>query len=193
MGTRGQGSRTVSAARFQSGAVLAAIGGYRTLMTNALHLHACRMLALVAGLFLVLAAAAPLSVHAKDADKSVVIMTQDGAQAFSVELALTSQQQARGLMFRNSLPERHGMLFDFGPEREVSMWMKNTLISLDMVFINADGTVHRVARGTEPLSLDIVGSQGRVRAVLELAAGSAEKYGIRKGDTVRHSIFGNTQ
>ncbi len=85
------------------------------------------------------------------------------------------------------------MLFDFKPEQEVSMWMKNTYVSLDMIFIRADGRILRIAENTEPLSTKIISSQGPARAVLEVVAGTAQKYGIRPGDrvappAVRHQV-----
>ena len=134
-----------------------------------------------------------LSVPASRADDTLTIDTPSGPVAFTIELALTPEEQARGLMFRNSLAERHGMLFDFGAEREVNMWMKNTLIPLDMLFIRADGTIHRIAANTEPLSLDIIGSHGDVKAVFEIAGGSARTLGVAEGATVHHSIFGTGQ
>ncbi|MCB2077462.1 MAG: DUF192 domain-containing protein [Novosphingobium sp.] len=140
-----------------------------------------------------LAVALGCAASAARAEETLTIDTANGAVAFTVELALTSEEQARGLMFRNSLAERHGMLFDFGDEREVSMWMKNTLIPLDMLFIRADGTIHRIAANTEPLSLDIIGSHGDVKAVFEIAGGSARTLGVAEGATVHHSIFGTGQ
>jgi len=96
-------------------------------------------------------------------------------------------------MFRQEMADDAGMLFDFGVDAEASMWMQNTFISLDMVFIEADGTVHRIARNTTPFSTDIVSSKGPVRAVLELNAGTARKLGLKSGDTVRHEMFGNVE
>lgn len=137
--------------------------------------------------------ASVLMMSAAVAEDRLTIKTASGPIEFTVELAETRAQQSRGLMFRNSLPERHGMLFDFGPPREVSMWMKNTLIPLDMIFVNADGTIHRIAAMTEPLSEAIVASQGDVKAVFEIIGGSAERLGIAAGDTIVHPIFANNQ
>jgi len=134
-----------------------------------------------------------LSVPASRADDTLTIDTPSGPVAFTIELALTPEEQARGLMFRNSLAERHGMLFDFGAEREVNMWMKNTLIPLDMLFIRADGTIHHIAAQTEPLSLDVIGSGGDVKAVLEIAGGAAKTLGIAQGAKVHHAIFSGSQ
>ena len=98
-----------------------------------------------------------------------------------VWLALDTAQRARGLMHVPAMPDDRGMLFVYPRERRVSMWMKNTLIPLDMVFIRADGTVANVAADTEPLSLESVYSRGPVSAVLELNAGMAARLGIEPG------------
>lgn len=123
----------------------------------------------------------------------IVIETESGTHPFTVEMAVTAQERGRGLMYRQSMADDAGMLFDFGVDEESSMWMKNTYISLDMVFIKADGTVHRIARSTTPFSLDIVSSKGPVRSVLELNAGIADRIGLKRGDIVRHEMFGNAE
>lgn len=117
------------------------------------------------------------------------IVTRNGVHVFAVELARTDEERSRGLMFRKELPEGRGMLFDFSPEQEVSMWMKNTYVSLDMIFIRADGRILRIAENTEPLSERTISSGGRVRAVLEVVAGTARKLGIAPGDRVAHPLF----
>ncbi|MBL8564247.1 MAG: DUF192 domain-containing protein [Hyphomicrobiaceae bacterium] len=119
----------------------------------------------------------------------LVLATAKGRHEISVEIADTPEKQAVGLMFRRSMAADHGMLFPYRSEQELTMWMSNTYISLDMVFIRGDGTVHRVARNTEPLSEAIVPSQGPVLAVLELIAGSADRYGIEPGNRVEHPVF----
>jgi uncharacterized membrane protein (UPF0127 family) len=83
------------------------------------------------------------------------------------------------------------MLFDFNTEQPISMWMKNTYIPLDMIFIRNDGRVSRIAENTEPMSLKVISSAGPARAVLEVIAGTARKYGIAPGDRVAHPMFGN--
>jgi uncharacterized membrane protein (UPF0127 family) len=124
--------------------------------------------------------------------EKLVIVTRDGAQhVFNVEMALTQQQQTVGEMFRPSLPEDGGMLFDWGKPREADMWMRNTLAPLDMIFINADGTVRAIAENTVPESLAVISSRGPVRATLEVAAGTAARLNIRVGDKVQQRIFGN--
>jgi uncharacterized membrane protein (UPF0127 family) len=124
--------------------------------------------------------------------EKLVIVTHDGQRhEFDVEMATTPEQQTTGLMFRPSVPATGGMLFDWGSEREMAMWMKNTIVTLDMLFIKGDGTIRAIAENTVPQSLAPIPSHGPVRAVLELAAGTAERLDIRVGDKVLQRIFGN--
>jgi uncharacterized membrane protein (UPF0127 family) len=124
--------------------------------------------------------------------EKLVIVTRDGQRHdFMVEMAMTPEQQETGLMFRTHVPTDGGMLFDWGQEKDSPMWMKNTVSSLDMVFIEADGTIRSIAEDTTPRSLAIVDSDGPVRAALELAAGTTARLGIRVGDRVLQRIFGN--
>lgn len=138
---------------------------------------------LVVGSLLIAAPARPAG------QQMLEIATKTGVHAFSVEIADTEPEREKGLMFRKELPEGHGMLFDFQREQEVGFWMQNTYISLDMIFIRGDGRILRIAENTEPLSTRIVPSQGPVRAVLEVIAGTARKYGIAPGDRVASPIF----
>ena len=117
------------------------------------------------------------------------IVTKTGVQVFSVEMATTEEEKTTGLMYRKELADGKGMLFDFSPEQEVSMWMKNTYIPLDMIFIRADGRILRIAENTEPLSTKIIPSRGLAKGVLEVIAGTAQKYGIAPGDRVAHPLF----
>lgn len=117
------------------------------------------------------------------------IITKSGVQVFSVEMATTEQEKETGLMYRKELADGKGMLFDFSPEQQVSMWMKNTYISLDMIFIRADGRILRIAENTEPESTRIISSGGLAKGVLEVIAGTARKYGIAPGDRVAHPLF----
>lgn len=137
----------------------------------------------------------PTLVFADDAPLSkiepVTVATETGVTLFTVEMADTPEMQQRGLMFRQRLPEDRGMLFDFGEPRRVAMWMKNTLISLDMIFIRADGTVAGIAKRTKPGSLDTLGVAEPIKAVLEVAGGVSDKIGLQPGDTVYHRIFSN--
>jgi uncharacterized protein len=113
-----------------------------------------------------------------------------GRHAFQVEVMRTAEEKARGLMFRQYLPEDRGMLFDFQREEPVSMWMRNTYIPLDMVFIRADGTVNHVHARAQPLDETPISSNGNVRFVLEINGGIAQKLGIRAGDKVTHQLIG---
>ena len=117
------------------------------------------------------------------------IVTKSGVQVFSVEMATTEEEKTTGLMYRKELADGKGMLFDFSPEQQVSMWMKNTYISLDMIFIRADGRILRIAENTEPLSTKIIPSGGLAKGVLEVIGGTAQKYGIAPGDRVAHPLF----
>lgn len=124
------------------------------------------------------------------ATSPLVIETATGSHRFTVEMALSSEQMSRGLMFRATMPADEGMLFDFGRVDMVSMWMRNTILSLDMLFIDRDGVVRHIAERTTPFSEAIISSRVPVRAVLELNAGAARRIGLRVGDRVRNVIFG---
>jgi uncharacterized protein len=117
------------------------------------------------------------------------IVTKNGVHVFAVEMATTDKEKEIGLMYRKELPDGKGMLFDFSPEQPISMWMKNTYISLDMIFIRADGRILRIAENTEPESTKIISSGGLAKGVLEVIAGTARKYGIAPGDRVAHPLF----
>ena len=117
------------------------------------------------------------------------IVTADGVRRIDIELAVSIAEQTQGLMYRTSLPDTQGMLFVHKRPGEVRMWMRNTYIPLDMVFIRADGRVHRIAAMTEPMSDTVVASEGDVSAVLELNGGAAGRLGLKPGDKVRHAHF----
>ena len=117
------------------------------------------------------------------------IATKNGVHVFQIELAVTDEQRSRGLMFRREVPEGYGMLFDFKNDQEITMWMENTYVSLDMVFIRSDGRIARIAENTEPMSRRLISSGGPVRAVLEVVAGTTRKLGIAAGDRVGHPLF----
>lgn len=116
----------------------------------------------------------------------LVIETAQGPVEFSVELALTPDQRSIGLMNRASMERNRGMLFRFEETRDVMMWMKNTILPLDMIFIRQDGVVAGIAADTVPFSENIVSSPGPVRFVLEVNAGVTAQSGIAPGDLVRH-------
>jgi uncharacterized membrane protein (UPF0127 family) len=118
--------------------------------------------------------------------QSLEIATAGGTRTFSVELAKTRPELDRGLMYRRSLPAGRGMLFDFGSVQPIAMWMKNTYVPLDMIFIGADGRVRRIAANARPHSTRIIPGGDGVRYVLEVRAGTARKLGIAPGDRVSH-------
>ena len=122
---------------------------------------------------------------------TLVIKTASGDHNFNIEVATTQQEQALGLMFRRSLPENAGMLFLYDPPQPAAMWMKNTLIPLDMVFIAPDGRVLRIESNAEPLSTTVIPSDGDISAVLELNGGEADKIGLRRGDRVIYPGLAN--
>ncbi len=108
---------------------------------------------------------------------------------FSVEVMRTEMDRSRGLMFRRMLDPEEGMLFDFGATQPVTMWMKNTYIPLDMIFIRADGRIHRIEARTEPESEKTIVSGAPVKAVLEVNAGVAARLNLKPGDLILHPIF----
>ncbi|ACB95183.1 DUF192 domain-containing protein [Beijerinckia indica] len=126
---------------------------------------------------------------AEDSLEPLAIVTASGDHAFSVEVMRTDEGRERGLMGRRYLPADRGMLFDFGTERPVMMWMKNTYLPLDMIFIGRAGKVVALAENTEPFSEAIIPSKAPAFAVLEVNAGTARKIGLKIGDTVQHSLF----
>jgi len=112
------------------------------------------------------------------------IQSGDKEHRFTVEMAITGEQQAQGLMFRKELAPDAGMLFPFPQNRVANFWMKNTVIPLDIIFIRSDGTIESIAANTVPYSLDGVRSGEPVAAVLELAGGRAAELALKPGDVV---------
>lgn len=125
----------------------------------------------------------------KPVSEPLSIKTKTATHTFEVELAVTDDQQRKGLMFRRRMPANAGMLFLYDNGSRVTMWMSNTYIPLDMLFIAADGRITRIVERTVPLSTELIGSNGPVRAVLELNGGTASRLGIEVGDRVRHRSF----
>jgi len=123
----------------------------------------------------------------------LTIRSDDAEHKFTVEMADTPDAIREGLMFRENLAPDAGMLFDFGEVRPASMWMKNTLISLDILFMDSEGQVVAIARNAVPGSLRSLGPGVAVRAVLEIPGGRAKELGIEPGDTVEHPLFGNAR
>ncbi|HEV7258507.1 MAG TPA: DUF192 domain-containing protein [Bosea sp. (in: a-proteobacteria)] len=135
-----------------------------------------------------LAQAAPAA-QAPTALETLSIVSGDKRHPFQVEVMRTAEQRARGLMHRRYLPADRGMLFDFVRVEPVAMWMENTFIPLDMLFIRADGTIARIAENTEPLSQRTIPSGEPVLSVLEINGGISRTLGIKPGDRVEHALF----
>ena len=138
--------------------------------------------------FVALAARAELQHFATG---SLTIETTQGRNAFTVELAISPEQQEQGLMFRRAMPADAGMLFVFPQDKIAVFWMKNTLLPLDMLFIARDGRVADLHERAVPLSEANIVSKVEVRAVLELNGGTVARLGIKPGDMVRSAVFGN--
>ena len=133
----------------------------------------------------------PLAVFAQEPAKlePITITTDLAATLITAEIADTPELRERGLMFRHIMPQDQAMLFDFGEPRPAAMWMKNTYMSLDMLFVREDGTIAAIAENTVPKSLDTVSVQEPVKGVVELAAGTVKRLGIHQNDKVFHRIF----
>ena len=144
---------------------------------------------LLSGFFLLFLVIPPAVALEWESDE-LTIETREGARhVFSVELAVTPEQRAQGLMFRETLAEETGMLFVHERDGPLSMWMKNTLIPLDMLFIDRRGRIVRIAEQTTPLSERSISSGRPARAVLEVPGGTARRLGIKTGDRVIHDSF----
>ncbi|MGA7102589.1 MAG: DUF192 domain-containing protein [Pseudolabrys sp.] len=135
------------------------------------------------GLFVAASLARPIG------QQTIEIATKSEVHVFTVEIVDNDADRAKGLMYRKELPEGQGMLFDFHRDQEVSFWMQNTYIPLDMIFIRGDGRISHIAENTEPLSTRLIPSNGPVRAVLEVIGGTSRKLGIAAGDRVASPIF----
>ena len=131
------------------------------------------------------AAAASISFE----ESLLTIAAADDRFEFQVEMAVSPAQRSQGLMFRESLEEDRGMLFDFGQPQQATMWMRNTYVPLDMLFIDEHGRITQIAADAQPLSDAVIASRERVRAVLELRGGVSAKLGIKPGDRVIHPLF----
>jgi uncharacterized protein len=120
----------------------------------------------------------------------LTILTAGGPRKFTIELALSGPQMEQGLMFRHSLAPDAGMLFDFGAPTNVTMWMKNTLIPLDMLFLDGSGRIIDIHERAVPHSLETIAAKAPSRYVIELNGGIAEKLGIKPGDQATSPYIG---
>ena len=121
----------------------------------------------------------------------LTIVSASGRHRFKVEIAETPAQMTQGLMFRRDLAPNAGMLFDYKQATAATMWMRNTLIPLDMLFVDAQGRIVNIHQRAVPESDDVIAAAAPVRAVIELNGGTAARLGIEPGDQVVHPIFGN--
>jgi len=123
--------------------------------------------------------------------KPLTIVTEDGTHAFTVEEAKTLDQQARGMMFRESMEADSGMIFEFAEPKVATIWMKNTSIPLDILFVRSNGKILKIEHSHRPYTLRSASSEAVIAAVVELKGGESKARGIRPGDTVQHPFFGN--
>ena len=137
-----------------------------------------------------LLAALPAWAFESFATSELTVATAGGPQKFKIELALSGAQMEQGLMFRRSLAPDAGMLFDFKTSTTVTMWMKNTLIPLDMLFLDAHGRIIDIHERAVPLSMDIIAAAAPARYVIELNGGTAARLGIKPGDQVTSPYIG---
>jgi uncharacterized protein len=133
------------------------------------------------------------AVQAADPLSPLTINSASGPHRFNVELADTPEKRSVGLMHRSAMAADSGMLFDFKVDGQVTMWMRNTRIPLDMLFITRDGRIANIAERTVPFSETTIPSKGPVRAVLELNGGTAARLKIKAGDRVDHPMFAKPQ
>ncbi len=120
----------------------------------------------------------------------VVLVSETGRHVIDAEIADTPGAKATGLMFRRSLDADKGMLFIYDRPQNITMWMQNTYISLDMIFADAGGTIIRIARDTEPFSTDIIEAGGLAKVVLEVPAGTSRRIKLKRGDRLVHASVG---
>jgi uncharacterized protein len=126
------------------------------------------------------------------ATSELTIVSATGAHHFTVEVAETPEQMEQGLMFRRTMPPDAGMLFIYNTPTAATMWMRNTLIPLDMLFVDGQGRIVNIHERAVPQTLDVIAAAAPVRVVIELNGGTAARLGIKPGDRVQHPIFGNT-
>ena len=119
----------------------------------------------------------------------ILIVSKSGEHKFVVDVATTMAQRQMGLMYRKNMARNRGMMFDFGEEQLIAMWMKNTLIPLDMLFVDKTGKILQIERATTPLSLETIAGRRPAMSVIELNAGLTTELGISEGDQVMHNIF----
>lgn len=145
--------------------------------------------AVYAALFFVLLSLSTLSSVLAFEKQPLTFVAASGRHVFTIEVAVSPQEQMQGLMYRQSLGANEGMIFVYPRDQEIAMWMKNTYISLDMIFVRSDGSILRIERSTEPFSERVINSGDKARAVIEVKAGTADRLGLKPGDKVEYSAF----
>jgi len=120
----------------------------------------------------------------------LTIVSEDSTHTFSIERAITLDQQARGMMFRESMEPDSGMLFEFDEPKIATIWMKNTPLPLDIIFVRSNGKILKIEHMAQPYKLRSASSEAIVAAVLELQGGRSKDLGIKPGDIVQHEFFG---
>lgn len=120
----------------------------------------------------------------------LTVVSEDGTHDFMIERAITLDQQARGMMFRESMEPDSGMLFEFDEPKIATIWMKNTPLPLDIIFVRSNGKILKIEHMAQPYKLRSASSEAIVAAVLELQGGRSKELGIMPGDLVRHEFFG---
>jgi uncharacterized membrane protein (UPF0127 family) len=153
--------------------------------------HVSPILLLVLTMMTAMVAASAGALAAGLRVETIVIETASGRHSFATEIADSEPARARGLMFRRHLPADQAMLFVWDAPIAAGMWMKNTFIPLDMLFVAVDGRVVHIAANTTPQSLEVITAGRPVRAVIELAGGTTARLGIKTGDRIRHKLFGS--
>ena len=153
-------------------------------MRGSILFHAIR--SAILALFFMAAALPALAQEEIRFDKEpLLIQTAAGKTLrFTVEVASSADQRARGLMFRKTMADDAGMIFDFGQSRRVGMWMENTILPLDMLFADDTGTIRHIKENAKPYSREIIDSMSPVKYVVELNAGIVGKFGIKPGDRI---------
>lgn len=146
---------------------------------------------LATGIFLLFVVLSPVPGPMADSTRTekIIIVSDGRYMTFDVEVSSTRKARKKGLMYRQAIPSKTGMLFDYGETRKVAMWMKNTYVSLDIIFIDKNGVIANIAHNTTPLSLTPIPSDGPVLGVLEVMAGTAHTMKLKKGDKILHRIF----
>lgn len=128
-----------------------------------------------------------------DYSEPLQIVSRGAVHNFVVESATTPKARAQGLMYRTSMPENAGMIFLFEVARPATMWMKNTFIPLDMLFLDGNGVIAEIHENAVPQSTEIIRTEADIKAIVEVNAGTVQRLGLTPGDEVRHALFGNLE